>query len=263
MRRPLMIRRSAGGNNGLLTPIYDIRRQIPRLLVRVALPAVLIGVYLFWCWRFWGFTIDDAYISARYARNLAQGLGLVYNPGERVMGFTNLLLTLVEALVYQGGGDGLIAAKVIGLLSGLGVLGLTGLITRSMGGSAGAALLAVAFLAAYPTLPLSAVMGLETVLFTFFVLLALFLMIRHPESVLHPRDLFVLGTVLGLATLTRPEGFEFALVFFILTLIRWRQQRPLSPHRLFLSLASWLSAYAAILIPALAGLGIYLWIAYP
>jgi arabinofuranosyltransferase len=40
---------------------------------------------------------DDIMISMRYARNLAQGAGLVYNAGEHVEGFTNPLLTLVAA----------------------------------------------------------------------------------------------------------------------------------------------------------------------
>ena len=40
---------------------------------------------------------DDAFISLRYAGNLARGDGLVYNVGERVEGFTNLLWTLLLA----------------------------------------------------------------------------------------------------------------------------------------------------------------------
>jgi hypothetical protein len=43
----------------------------------------------------WG--SDDAYISYRYARNLAAGEGLVFNPGERVEGFSNLLYVLLLA----------------------------------------------------------------------------------------------------------------------------------------------------------------------
>jgi hypothetical protein len=43
---------------------------------------------------------DDAMISMRYARNLAQGDGLVWNVGERVQGFSNLGLTLVMAVVH-------------------------------------------------------------------------------------------------------------------------------------------------------------------
>ena len=41
--------------------------------------------------------VDDAYISFRYADNLARGLGLVYNPGERVEGYSNFLWTLLLA----------------------------------------------------------------------------------------------------------------------------------------------------------------------
>ena len=41
---------------------------------------------------------EDAYITFRYARNLAAGHGLVYNLGERVMGFTSPLWTLWCAL---------------------------------------------------------------------------------------------------------------------------------------------------------------------
>jgi len=41
---------------------------------------------------------DDAMISMRYAKNLAQGFGLVWNPGgERVEGFTNPLWVLFMA----------------------------------------------------------------------------------------------------------------------------------------------------------------------
>lgn len=44
---------------------------------------------------------DDATISMTYARNLAQGFGLVWNPGgERVEGFTNLLWVLYMALFH-------------------------------------------------------------------------------------------------------------------------------------------------------------------
>lgn len=38
---------------------------------------------------------DDAYISFRYARNIVGGLGAVYNPGERVEGYSNPLFILL------------------------------------------------------------------------------------------------------------------------------------------------------------------------
>ncbi|MCB9745503.1 MAG: hypothetical protein H6741_28545 [Alphaproteobacteria bacterium] len=46
---------------------------------------------------------DDAFISFRYARNLVEGLGLVYNPGEAVEGYSNFLWVLLSAGLYGGG----------------------------------------------------------------------------------------------------------------------------------------------------------------
>ena len=43
---------------------------------------------------------DDAYISYRYARNLAAGDGLTFNPGERVEGYSNLLYVLLLAPAF-------------------------------------------------------------------------------------------------------------------------------------------------------------------
>jgi arabinofuranosyltransferase len=43
---------------------------------------------------------DDMMVSMRYGRNLAEGHGLVWNPGERIEGYTNFLWTLVMAVVH-------------------------------------------------------------------------------------------------------------------------------------------------------------------
>src|SRR2546423_9171815 len=44
---------------------------------------------------------DDAMISMRYGRNLAEGHGLVWNPGQApVEGYTNLLWTLWMAVLH-------------------------------------------------------------------------------------------------------------------------------------------------------------------
>lgn len=46
----------------------------------------------------WPFITDDAFISLRYAQNLVDGHGLVFNPGgERVEGYSNFLIVLVAA----------------------------------------------------------------------------------------------------------------------------------------------------------------------
>ncbi len=42
--------------------------------------------------------LDDAFITFRYAQHLAEGLGPVFNPGERVEGYTSFLWMLLAAL---------------------------------------------------------------------------------------------------------------------------------------------------------------------
>lgn len=66
---------------------------------------------------------DDAFITLRYARNLWTGQGLVFNPGQHVEGLTNLGWGLLLAPFTDG--DGLRAARIIGLVCGLAALGLT------------------------------------------------------------------------------------------------------------------------------------------
>ena len=46
------------------------------------------------------FVQDDAFISFRYAQNLAEGHGLVYNIGERIEGYTNFLWTACMAPAF-------------------------------------------------------------------------------------------------------------------------------------------------------------------
>lgn len=53
----------------------------------------ILGGYVFGGWG-----TDDAYVSYLYARNLVQGHGLVFNPGERVEGYSNFLYVLLMSL---------------------------------------------------------------------------------------------------------------------------------------------------------------------
>jgi hypothetical protein len=68
--------------------------------------AALIGLlFLLWL-RFYQppNTVDDAYITFRYARNLASGVGFVYNPGERVLGTTTPAYAVLLAVASRVSG---------------------------------------------------------------------------------------------------------------------------------------------------------------
>src|SRR5512141_1244389 len=79
--------------------------------VRNALFALVVLGFLYYAWQYvvassflingtrYYVLFDDAMISMRYAYNLAHGVGLVWNPGERVEGFTNPLWVGYMALV--------------------------------------------------------------------------------------------------------------------------------------------------------------------
>ena len=59
-------------------------------------------------WVFHGVRFDDAFIVYRYGQNLAEGRGLVFNPGEVVWGATTVTWTLLSALVHALAGHRLL-----------------------------------------------------------------------------------------------------------------------------------------------------------
>jgi hypothetical protein len=75
---------------GLLREARLPEYALVTLLVAVALAARLVPGAR---------TIDDAYITFRYARNIVNGEGFVYNPGDAVLGTTTPLYTLLLAVL--------------------------------------------------------------------------------------------------------------------------------------------------------------------
>lgn len=57
-----------------------------RLLLLELVPTALLAAAV--AWGLWGFSYDDSWITYRYADNWAHGRGLVFNPGEAVLGTT-------------------------------------------------------------------------------------------------------------------------------------------------------------------------------
>ncbi|MBW1832844.1 MAG: hypothetical protein JRJ10_14320, partial [Deltaproteobacteria bacterium] len=63
--------------------------------------AVVVAILAFeWSRRYGHNVCDDSLISLQYARNVAKGLGFVFNSGERVEGFTNFLWVALLALTH-------------------------------------------------------------------------------------------------------------------------------------------------------------------
>jgi hypothetical protein len=63
--------------------------------------ALVVGFLAFeWSRRYFYNVCDDTLISLQYARNAAEGLGLVFNPGERVEGYTNFLWVALLTVLH-------------------------------------------------------------------------------------------------------------------------------------------------------------------
>ncbi|RMD98308.1 MAG: hypothetical protein D6812_13695, partial [Deltaproteobacteria bacterium] len=136
---------------------------------RISTLLLLAGnLYLFfvlsWAWH--EITYDDALISLRYSRMLAEGHGLVWNPGERVEGYSNFSWVVLMALIRRMGGDIVVWTKIVGMLANLGTLLLLFSITTRKGYDPFAAA-ALAMLAFFPPFVIWGVTGLETAFYTF------------------------------------------------------------------------------------------------
>jgi arabinofuranosyltransferase len=152
---------------------------------------------------------DDAYISFRYARNMLRGEGLVYNPGERVEGYTNFLWILLLSSLGGPELDLTQPARLIGLVLSLLVIVTVHGVGRRLGLQFPWTLIPPVLLALHGGFLTESVMGLETPLYTLLCLLGGWLAV----GTVRPAHRVLAGLVLALASMTRPEGLLVAAVF--------------------------------------------------
>lgn len=145
---------------------------------------------------------EDAYITFRYAKNLAIGNGLLYNPGEHVMGFTSPLWTIWNALGWRLTASPVewsrfwaVAGDALTLVLG------AGLLRRHAGRAAGWCF--AWFFAGWPFFAAAAVSGMETSAMLTLLLLA---------AVLAERRSRWAGPALAALALMRPEGLAAAAI---------------------------------------------------
>ena len=108
---------------------------------------------------------DDAFISFRYAANLLDGHGLVYNPGERVEGYTNFLWTLLLAGAMGLGANPVIASVVGGMASAVALAWGGARLAEETLELRWPGLLVAAFVALDAGVTLEGMQGLETVFY--------------------------------------------------------------------------------------------------
>ena len=203
--------------------------------------------------RLWTFTIDDAFITARYARNVALGYGPVYNRGETpVEGTSNLLYVLLLSLAELSGRIDIITfGKLIGVASGAGVLYVSYRCVRALGEDAILATLPATLLLVNGSFALWTVGGLETNVYALLLLLAVFFLLLADER---PHAALLAGFFGGLAALTRFDGLFLGGALLAAAALRPRRRRaPLVALAVFALIAApgmlWKRAYYGTFLP--------------
>lgn len=155
-------------------------------------------------WFHLSYTLDDAYISYRYSRNLARGMGLVYNPGEYVKGYSNTLHTLLMSVPELFGRDPNPFSKLLGLVACAVIAwSIVDLYSNAaLPATRDRRLWALALLAICSPLAVHCASGLETGPYTALVFAACVRRLDEQRRDLKPWSALLLTA----AVLSRPEG---------------------------------------------------------
>ena len=192
-----------------------------------------------------GWVKDDAYISFRYANNLVNGRGMVFNAGERVEGYTNFLWTLLMAPFEWLGADLVQVTDVLGPVLGAVLLVLVVHASRRIDGPGPGLshLWGAMWLASSSSFTLWCVGGLEQSLAMLLPFAGAFLT-WHGWRGADRRTVAAGGLALAGACLTRPEGHLFVILVGLVLLVE--AVRRDGAWRLFLA---WATPLAVLLGP--------------
>ncbi len=156
-------------------------------------------------------TYDDPFITYRYARNLSQGVGFVYNSGEQVLSTTTPLFTILLAGLYPLSHDLPQLANLIGAVS----LAAGALLIWDLANIWQTPAVGWAGLLLYPTFTLPAAsIGSEMPVYIALCLAAFAFYARRRYS--------LTAFWAALAALTRPDGVLVAVVLAGETLLHRR-----------------------------------------
>jgi arabinofuranosyltransferase len=198
------------------------------------------------------FVKDDAYISFRYAHNFVKGKGLVFNPGEKLEGYTNFLWTMLMVPFEALGWDLFQVCEWIGTALSIGVITAMMLVTirldqarKDLSFAWGAM-----WLASSTSWVVWAKSGLEQSLATFLPLASAALLFRVTEdaAVNEDRDVhrkaLLSGVLMALGCMTRPDIHLIAAIVGVPLLVEAIRLRRIPKYALL-----WTAVILAIVVP--------------
>jgi len=198
------------------------RRDLARLLP--PLVAALAGLAYLASERYTlgrlGFPLDDSFIHLQFAKNLAAGRGLSYNPGEIVTGSTAPLWTALLALLWYLPGSVYLWTKLAGIALAAAGADATRRLAQELDLAPPLDLLAGLLAALSGPLAWAAVSGMEVPLFVLLSLWGMILAVRERRGGRLPLSF----PVLALAALARPEGLLLLALAAVDRLLVFRRE---------------------------------------
>jgi len=157
-----------------------------------------------------GFPLDDAWIHCQFARNLARGDGMSYNPGVPISGSTAPLWTFMLAASYLLVPNFILTAKVMSValhvLSCILVFKMLVFILEDVR----FAFLGAVFTAMISGLTWGSLSGMEVMLSTFLTLAGTYLHLLYRRET-GPKQ-YLSTIVFALASLARPESMQLVFI---------------------------------------------------
>jgi hypothetical protein len=190
-------------------------KDINYLIFLVVLPAIVLIYFLIQEAQIagmFGFPLDDAWIFWVFAKNLAAGHGLSFNPGQPVLGTTSILWVLILAASYVVTHNAVLISKFWGVILYLAAVLVTYRICLFHTSKKTTALIAVLTFALAPPVVFGALSGMEIPLATLLFCLTLLFHLKERGK----NQKVFLGPIFGaLCFIARPE----LIVFYPLLLL--------------------------------------------
>ncbi len=198
--------------------LADLRGRLrdPRAALSAGAVAAIAAFAIVHSRKYAGATIDDAFITFRYAWNLVHGNGFTFNPGERVEGTSSPLFVFLMALPIGLGANPHRVAAFLGTGAFAGCCLVAYRTVRDCirdGSSRLLALGTAVIVAASSPLAFHSQTGMETLVYDLLLATSFWLFLRTVMNDGHSTSWAV---VMGVTALTRPEGVAFFLGFLAL-----------------------------------------------
>ncbi len=177
-------------------------------------------------YTFPGFTLDDSWIHLQYARTIYDGIPWEYSPGFPSTGSTSPLWSVILSVLFYFSSDPVGLASGVYFISMCFYIGssfLVGVIVSQYTESVPWGVLGIIGFVIVPRNTWLMLSGMETPLFVFILLLSIIILDKTEMKY----DL-VLGVIVGIAYLSRPEGILIACcvpVRFLLLTVKGKVDR--------------------------------------